>query len=775
MRNLHLLALFTFSTTFSSLTGFGLAQVAAQDAPAQKKKVIRPGSIFLSGYYAINEAEKLEKAKLFKNAWNKYHQAKRYYETLANNFPTWKPKLVKMRIRTTQENIERLQPLAEKQHGDKQKKLKAYIAENTSENGIKSPTLTETNGVTSAERKRISELSSTASQYKTLLYKERNKHKVESEAMRRRIAKLEENLRKSQQGLLGNDSSQTKLLNGQINKLTSELSNYEKRSKADQTKLLKLLNELNEKRAKLAAAPLQKDVERLARERKQFEAELKNIVGIHHTHLKQYKELQIDRDKVLNDLNLANASLKAKSHQLEISTNASHKVVKSLRNQIKAQQAQITALNNQVAQLNTDNLAMKTRLADSEAINKELTENLASVTLERDKLSELLNLSDADRAKRTIKEALRLGQELREAQQMIKQLRTDKNAAQDQILVAQNKLAVAKSKIIKLQNQNTDYSKRIGSLEDNIKTTKAQLELAIKSPSSNPLVTEEAKALKKILQDFATQLERKKQAEKLLLEEYKKSGIQGSPIGNAIANLVDKKITLTDKESSYLKTKADTDKFRLPNSGPRTESERQLALSKAQFQVDAIESLAHLCIDKGSLVTAMEIYDNAYDTHGYHFPFFINRGVVRLKLNRYDEAEEIFESASQLKENSPYTHFMLGVCRFKNGKPELARKSLETAVHLRPDYAKAYIYLGNVTSSQGNNEKAKDYLEKAVRINPEDATAQFNLSYVHYLLGDKKAAKTVYYEALRQGLAPNLDFEKKLGIKKAQQSTSSAE
>ncbi len=758
MRNSYLLTLFTICLSLSGVISISNAQVV----PAEKKQEVRPGSIFLSGYYAINEAEKLEKVKLYKTAWNKYHQAKRYYETLANNFPKWKTDLVSMRIRITQENIDRLQPLAAKQHGDKQNKLKAYIADNTSENGIKSPTLKNNDGLTTTEKKRINDLTNTANQYKKLLQDERNKHKVETENMRRRMAKLEDKLRKSQQGLLRADNEQTKIVNNQINKLSRELNNYEKRSKADQAKLLQLFNELTQERAKLAAAPLKKDVERLAADKKRYEAELGNIIGIYQRHLKRYKALQEDRDKISGDLKLANEELAAKSKQLETSKNASYKVVKALRSQIKTQQAQINGLNDQVALLNKENASIKERLSASDVINKELQKSLASITLERDKLSGILNLNDADRAKRMIKESLRLGQELREAQQTIKLLQDGKNVAQDEVIIAESKLAVAKQRIINLQNENADYSKRIGSLEDSLKLTKKQLDQSLNSPESTALETEEAKTLKKALQRITTQLERKKQAEKFLLEEYQKSGIQGSSIGNAIANLVEKRITLTAKESKYLKTRADTAGFRLPNAGPRSESERQRALSKAKFQVDSLESLANRCIENGKLITAMDIYDEAYDAHGYHYPFFINRAVVRLKLNRLVEAEEIFESASQLKENSPYTHFMLGVCRFKNGKLELARKSLETAVNLRPDYSKAYIYLGNVTSKQGNNEKAKDYLEKAVRLNPEDHTAQFNLAYIHYLLDDKKLAKTVYNEALRQGLAPNIDFEKNL-------------
>ncbi|MFT5906502.1 MAG: tetratricopeptide (TPR) repeat protein, partial [Cryomorphaceae bacterium] len=78
-----------------------------------------------------------------------------------------------------------------------------------------------------------------------------------------------------------------------------------------------------------------------------------------------------------------------------------------------------------------------------------------------------------------------------------------------------------------------------------------------------------------------------------------------------------------------------------------------------------------------------------------------------------------------------------------------------------------YLYLGLIAHTDGNNSKAKDYLNKAVRINPEHKEAQFNLSQIHYILGEKTKAIEAYNNALRAGLPPNFDYEKKIGIKKA--------
>jgi hypothetical protein len=92
------------------------------------KEPVRPGTILLSAYQTISDAEKLEEEKAFKNAWNKYHQALRYYESLAAAHPAWKPHIVHRRIETTKAAIKRVEPAAQK----------AFIAAERSGNPLES-------------------------------------------------------------------------------------------------------------------------------------------------------------------------------------------------------------------------------------------------------------------------------------------------------------------------------------------------------------------------------------------------------------------------------------------------------------------------------------------------------------------------------------------------------------------------------------------------------------------------------------------------------------
>ncbi len=198
-------------------TSLALAPHSHAQVPNNARQKVRPGDIFLSGYSAINEAEKLEAAQKYKDAWNKYHQALRYYKTLNNNYPEWKKELVNIRMKSTNKSIAIVEPLAQKEQFTKQEKYKKYIESNTSENGIPSPNLPK---LTGREQQRVADLSTKERQYKIQLNKERRENKNQTSKLKREIDRLQASLLKTAQGL-GTENSQTKILNDQIRQACS--------------------------------------------------------------------------------------------------------------------------------------------------------------------------------------------------------------------------------------------------------------------------------------------------------------------------------------------------------------------------------------------------------------------------------------------------------------------------------------------------------------------------------------------------------------------------
>ncbi len=770
---LHLVAHLPYSLFIMKIIAFSLfiatcpALTLQSHAQAQNinGQQVRPESIFLSGYILLSEAEKLEATKKYHEAWNKYNQALRYYKTLSINFPEWKTTMVNSKIESTTKKITEVEPLAQKEVQASKDKYSKFVESSTSENGIPRPDQPNALNLPGGDQKRVTELTNKEKELQALMNNERRGHQAEINKLKLEIGKLQNDLRKNEQGL-DTENSQTKILNDQINKLKAQLSSPQIQSKEARQKTLDTLDQLTRERAKMAAAPLKLDVQKLAEDKQRLETELESIVTIHKNLSIKYEKLSNAKAALMSEQKLAQADYLKKAEELEKSKDANHATVAAMRDQIKAQATQITGLQAQVNALDVENEGLRSQLTSTDQINKELRHSLASVTLERDKLSELLDLSDSDRTKKAIKEALRLGEELRTAEISIKELQANQNVAQDEMTQAENKLALAKKKIIDLQIENTGYIKRIGKLEDNLRSTQDQIEKNMVNGAINPQQTEETTLLKAALKRITVQIDRRKQTEKLLIDEYQKANIKNPTLTNAILNLTEINVSLTAKESQMIKEQADTDKF-IISSGSSSPEARESAKMRSQNQIESVESLAKRCLEKGNLQTAKDIYDEAYDAHGHHYPFFISRGVVRVQLGEFDEAKEIFESGTQLKENNAYTHFMLGYCRFKINDDEMAVKSLERAVHIRPDYIDPYIYLALLAHSSGDDAKAKDYLTKAVSIDPEHKEAQFNLSQTLNILGEQAEAVKAYENALRAGLAPNFEYEKELGIKKS--------
>ena len=137
-----------------------------------------------------------------------------------------------------------------------------------------------------------------------------------------------------------------------------------------------------------------------------------------------------------------------------------------------------------------------------------------------------------------------------------------------------------------------------------------------------------------------------------------------------------------------------------------------------------------------------------------------------MRLGEIKDAETIFELATSQRPRSPYTHFMLGMSRYHQNHDDLATKSIERAIDLKPDYKEAFLYRGIIEGRNARYTKALDLFQSAVELDPDYAAAYYNIAQVHYLKGDKKKALEEYNNALRAGLAPNLQFERNIGSNK---------
>jgi tetratricopeptide (TPR) repeat protein len=129
-----------------------------------------------------------------------------------------------------------------------------------------------------------------------------------------------------------------------------------------------------------------------------------------------------------------------------------------------------------------------------------------------------------------------------------------------------------------------------------------------------------------------------------------------------------------------------------------------------------------------------------------------NLGFIFLQRGELDEAISHFQTALNIRANSPQTHYNLGSALVHNNLgTALVRKKLvdeaimhyEKAVELRPDYADGHYNLGSALLQEGRIDEAIAHWQKTVSIQPNDAEA-------HTTLGDALLRKGEIGQAIAQ-------------------------
>ena len=725
------------------------------------KEPVRPGTILLSAYQTVSEAEKLEEEKAFKNAWNKYHQALRYYESLAAAHPAWKPHIVHGRIDKTKAAIKRVEPAAQKVFMAEQAQLQHLVIGKGAQKSIPSPAVVKSN---QGDLRQLTQLNDRVNSQQKELESLKIKHTSEKLKYTQRISKLQTELRKNQQGL-GKESTQTRMLNGEIARLQQELRKSQQLGENDQQKLLSSIEELQRTRTALATAPLRADVDKLKQHNERQKAELILIAKAHLNAKKSLAIKTLDNRKLRSEIKFTKDLLEKKSANLEASQTNTATVVATMRQEINLLKGKLAEANAIITSQKGEMSDLIKRLAESDSLSHQLRQDLTDMTTERDQLSQMLKLSDANRAKELMKENLRLGRELRTAKQHLAQLNADKNSALDRVTKAENDVAIAKHQLILKRKENIEFRTRISNLASTLKATQEQLAHKASQPLADEAAREEAELLKKTVNRLIAQSSRRRQAERLLWDEYQRSAVPNPDFETEYLAAGGDELQLTQREREMLLEHKSEGTLHSP-LGRASRQSRDRAQEIANEKINTYHAIARRLVEKNNLGFAKDIYDEAYDAIP-DYSFLINRGVIRMRLGEIEDAEIIFELGTSQRPRSPYTHFMLGMSRFQQNNDDLAAKSIDRAIDLKPDYIEAFLYRGIIEARNARYNKALDFLQSAVELDPEYEAGYYNIALVHNLKGDKKKAREAYNNALRAGLAPDLEFERKIGIKKA--------
>jgi len=119
------------------------------------------------------------------------------------------------------------------------------------------------------------------------------------------------------------------------------------------------------------------------------------------------------------------------------------------------------------------------------------------------------------------------------------------------------------------------------------------------------------------------------------------------------------------------------------------------------------------------------------------------KGLILTKLNRLDQAEEIFKRLTREHPELPEPYNNLAVIYAARGDFNKARDALQEAINTHPSYATAHENLGDIYAKM-----ASQSYSQALQLDKENTTAKAKLSLINDLFSRPKTAPTVIASAV---------------------------
>ena len=214
-------------------------------------------------------------------------------------------------------------------------------------------------------------------------------------------------------------------------------------------------------------------------------------------------------------------------------------------------------------------------------------------------------------------------------------------------------------------------------------------------------------------------------------------------------------------------------------SGGGSAGTPQQVTTRAQASARIHTELAAKYYELGQLGIALEELQTALQSEPDYAPAFNLRGLVRMELREYQQADEDFRHSLRLDSTDAEAHNNYGWFLCQRGKEKDAIAHFIAAVK-NPLYQtpeKAYLNAGMCSRKSGNLKDAEDFLNKALRVQPEMPEALLELAEVNFANSDYAAARAYFIRFSQRNPAPltaehlwlAVRIERKLGDRKAEE------
>lgn len=535
----------------------------------------------------------------------------------------------------------------------------------------------------------------------------------------------------------------------------SRIGDLKRREQLLMSKLKAAEATANSLRARLAAAPVQGEVESLNRKIQQLEQE-HQAMSLSLRQSRSGFTQAMDRIATLeSELKEARQQATDMQRDLDIERQASNAVVAGQRRQIEALEDQLNEKSELLSQANLEISKLRRELSESQDAFSQLREERDALLLERDQMKALLNLNEAGRIQDLIDQNMALAKNLREANEKLDRMYRESNADKDAVTEALRDLAIAKSQINRLHKEKLDQDKRLAEMEQRLKLE--QDALASGQASADPA---EVAMLRDIIQRQLRTQQRRRQARELLVDAVKDLSVQDERLADAVELFEAQEMILSPEEQKLIADRQVDGEFVSPFTRSR-ESVRNATTSLNQ-DIAVFDRTAKKSFLAGRLLPTRELYEMILEKHPGHVPTLCKVGIVHLKLDETTAAADSFRRAIELDNHNPYALRMLAYSLMRSGQLEEAAPAAREAVELAPNDAKAQILLATLSFQIGNEEDAIAHFKGAINADPLLSEPYYNLALIYSMSGRRDLAEKFYRQALERGALPDAELEKSL-------------
>jgi len=767
------------------------AWFAASEAPAQQLppadlpalEASDPSDLYFQGWMLIRDAEQLQQDDQPIEALAKFRRAAQIFDSVASGFPKWRPEMVTSRRKKTFDQIAEVSPAALRKREEEERtiaELEGGARAGAGPDGAQPPSLEvelpelpvqPARPVETLESRRIAELEKRVATLRDEITRSHQAERRSQTAAREQQAAANQARTQADRALAAaaRARAEQERLAERNRQLEAEAQDRDVpppapaqpsadgRTGRDRdlaiARLQKAQAELDRLRRKLAEAPVQEEMDALARRINGLEREKEVMSRALESSQAESREARAQIDALQQERGRLRQEIADLRNNLEIERKTANEVVAGQRKQLEEFQQLVKAKDAELAGAKRRIQSLETELAEVRDSFNELREERDGLLRERDQMAALLKLNEAGQLQQVIDQNLALDRELRETRKQFERLQEDNDATKDELLEAKRDLAISKLRIQEFRREKKEQEQRLAELRERLRSE----ERALAEGDADPA---EAEMLRRIIHRQLKVQEKREEARELLLSTLESKAQDDDEIRRAMAIFQGAELNLSPEEMRVLEAEEVDGVIVSPYARPRGEVERNLA--GLERQLEPFRAAGTRAFQNGRLHAAREAFEMIVERHPGDTASMCRLGLVHYKLDDPIAAAEMFRRACEIDSRNPYAHRMLGHTLSKLGEHDEALRSLERAVELAPTQSENHLLLGNAQFRVGNLPAAEEAFRTASACDETLAEPHYNLAILCARDGRKQEGRDHYARALELGAAPNLDLEQRL-------------